>query len=490
MPENIKNIIEKTKAENLEKVCKKFGYVQKMIEELRATSSTIEKVNIIKKYCVYEPENVDVLKKHNDEKFDLVDFAKSVLYYTYHPLKHYNVTSDNIKKNPDIKGSCEVVTYGCFFGLLDDLSRRNVTGHDAIASVNLFTKDIPEFKDIIYCVIDKDLKTRASDKIINKAIPDLIPEFSVALAEKYDPKLVDWDKDWYVSRKIDGVRCFAFVSIINERVEYGEKKHDYQIDFRSRAGNTFDTLDVVKDGIKALGLKKSDIGLGVVLDGELCLVDENGNEDFQGVMKELRKKDHTIPNPSFKIFDMLKENEFWSNKGNNDRPFSARLSDLKKIMENNTCPCLSVLEQEKIKDNCHFEQWVSKSTQNNWEGLMLRADKPYKGKRSKDLLKYKSFFDDEYEVIDVEMGPFRYVSDGQEAEEEMLSCVTIQHKGHQVRVGSGFSIEQRQEFYQDPQKIIGKVITVQYFAESNNQEGGTSLRFPTFKYLHGDRRST
>jgi hypothetical protein len=29
------------------------------------------------------------------------------------------------------------------------------------------------------------LKTRAGDKIINKAVPDLIPEFSVALADNY-----------------------------------------------------------------------------------------------------------------------------------------------------------------------------------------------------------------------------------------------------------------------------------------------------------------
>jgi DNA ligase-1 len=478
MPEN------KTKAENLEKVHKKFGYVQKMIEELRATSSTIEKVKIIKKYCVCEPKNVDV----GDEKFELTDFAKSILLYTYHPLWHYNVTSDNVKKNLEVKGSCEVVIYGNFFRLLDDLSKRNVTGHDAIASINGYKKDIPEFEDIIHCVIDKDLKTRAGDKIINKAIPGLIPEFSVALAEKYNTKLVDWTDSWYISRKIDGVRCFAFINIINERVEYGEKKYDYQIQFRSRVGNTFDTLNVIKDGIKALGLKKSDIGLGVVLDGELCLVDDNGNEDFQGVMKELRKKDHTIPNPSFKIFDMLEESEFWSNKGNSDRPFSVRLSGLRKVMENNSCSCLGVLEQEKIKDTTHFEQWISKSNQNNWEGLMLRVDRPYKGKRSKDLLKYKSFFDNEYEVADVEMGPFRYVKDGAECEEIMLSCVVIRHKGYDVRVGSGFTIEQRQCFYRNPKDILGKTILVQYFAETENQEGGISLRFPTFKYLYGDNR--
>jgi DNA ligase-1 len=71
----------------------------------------------------------------------------------------------------------------------------------------------------------------------------------------------------------------------------------------------------------------------------------------------------------------------------------------------------------------------------------------------------------------------------------MLSCVMIQHKGYIVRVGSGFSIEQRQEFYQDPNKILGKIIEVQYFEETKNQDGGISLRFPTFKILHGAART-
>ena len=42
-----------------------------------------------------------------------------------------------------------------------------------------------------------------------------------------------------------------------------------------------------------------------VFDGELCLIDDEGNEDFQGVMKEIRKKDHTIENPKYKIFDFI-----------------------------------------------------------------------------------------------------------------------------------------------------------------------------------------
>jgi len=433
-----------------------FNYVWGMVRDLRATSSTIDKQGIIEDYC-----------NHNSEA---ANFVKKILLYTYHPLWQYNVTSDNLKKKNSLRGK----SYKNFFDLLDDLKSHKITGHDAIGAVHTFidsqsNKD--NIEELIYCIIDKDLKTRAGDKIINKAIPDHIPEFSVALADKYDPDIVDWKDGWYVSRKIDGARCIAIVD------------DNGNTSFYSRTGKSFDTLDVVWGGIKTLGVTN------VVLDGELCLVDEDGDEDFQGVMKELRKKDHTIKNPSFKIFDMITHDEFYSKKGQSNRPYSIRLANLTEVMKKNTCKCLSVLEQDKVKDDDHFAEWTAKANKLGWEGVMLRSDAPYKGKRSKDLLKYKNFFDDEYEVVDTEMGPFRYVKDGAECEETMLSCVTIKHKGYDVRVGSGFSIDQRQEFYKNPKKILGKIITVQYFAESKNQDGGISLRFPTFKILHGQTRT-
>ena len=429
-----------------------FDYVWGMVRDLRSTSSTTDKQGIIEDYC-----------NHNSAA---ATFTKQILKYTYHPLWQYNVTSDNLKKKSKLRGK----QYKNFFVLLDDLKSRKITGHDAIGAVHTFIDSHPDHEELIYCIIDKDLKTRAGDKIINKAIPDHIPEFSVALADKYETKLVDWKDGWYVSRKIDGARC---ISIVDSNGD---------VSFYSRTGKTFDTLDVVARGIKALGITD------VVFDGELCLVDDEGNEDFQGVMKQLKKKDHTISNPSYKIFDMISHDEFYSKKGKQNKPYSIRYNNLREVMRNNSCVCLSVLGQELIKDDDHFAEWTGKAKEYSWEGLMLRADEPYKGKRSKDLLKYKSFNDDEYQVVDIEMGPFRYVKDGAECEETMLSCVTIKHKGYDVRVGSGFSIEQRQDFYKHPKKILGKIITVQYFSESENQDGGISLRFPTFKILHGGSR--
>ena len=429
-----------------------FDYVDEMVRDLRATSGTIEKENIINDYC--------------NRNTAAAVFAKNILLYVYHPMWQYNVTSDNLKKKHQLSGR----DFGDIFFLLNALKDRQVTGHDAIGAVNTFVNNHAEYKELIHCIIDKDLKTRAGDKIINKAIPDWIPEFSVALADKYEPDLVDWNEGWYVSRKLDGCRLVAIVDDNSDAIFY------------SRAGKTFETLNVVASGIKSLGVKN------VVFDGELCLVDENGDEDFQGIMKQLKKKNHTIPNPSYKIFDMISHDEFYSKKGDSNKPYSIRYDNLRHVMKNNSRVCLDVLGQELIKNDDHFSEHTGRANEYGWEGLILRADTPYKGKRSKDLLKYKSFFDDEYVVLDVENGPFRYVKNGKEVEEKMLSCVVIEHKGHKVRVGSGFTIDQRQEFFKHPNRLINKQITVQYFSESENQQGGLSLRFPTFKYLHGEKR--
>ena len=430
-----------------------FEHLYGFVRDLRATSSTLDKVDIIKDYAA-----------HNNEG---AYFIKKILLYTYHPLWQYNVTSDNLKKKSHLRGN----VYESIFDLLNALKNRTITGHDAIGAVNSFIDNQREYEELIHCIIDKDLKTRAGDKLINKALPDFIPTFSVALADKYVPKIVNWKDNWYASRKIDGARCIAIVD------DKGNST------FYSRTGKVFDTLNVVHDAIRSMGL------VNVVLDGELCLVDEDGLEDFQGVMKELRKKDHVIPNPVYKIFDLLTHDEFYSQKGSSSRPFSIRVKDLEYVMtQDNKNKCLVQLEQTLIKDEHHFQQLVKEASNNGWEGLMLRADEPYKGKRSKDLLKYKTFFDDEYIVQDVSFGPFRYVKDGQECEEIMLSNITIDHKGYKVDVGSGFTIEERQAFYKDSSKILNKTVLIQYFEETENEKGGISLRFPTLKIIHGQER--
>tara|TARA_B100001115_G_C15835210_1_gene417486 strand:- start:1326 stop:2405 length:1080 start_codon:yes stop_codon:yes gene_type:complete len=356
------------------------------------------------------------------------------------------------------------------FQLLDLLRNRKITGHTAIGEVNSWLKNNQEAKDVFYLILEKSLKIRASVKIINKAIPDLIPTFSVALAEKFDEKALEKkinfiDDDWYVSRKLDGVRCLVFVD------ELGNTE------VRSRAGKQIKTLMNLESYIKSFNVKS------VVFDGEICKVDSNDNENFQGIMKEINRKNHQITDFKYFAFDLLTLKEFHERQST--RNLTERINKLKDVVgDNQYVNCLS---QGLVKSEEHFHMIQSKIPE-GWEGLMLRKDSTYKGKRSKDIYKVKKFYDSEYKVIDITTGPFRYVKEGVEVEENMLSAVIIMHKGNRVNVGSGFTIDERKHYYKDPSNIMDKTITVQYFEESQSQNGDYSLRFPVVKYIHGSKR--
>ena len=416
------------------------------IDEMQATSSSLDKVKILKKQSNY---------------------IQGILEYTYNPYKQYNVTSKTCIKNKNIINAYFGKT---IFDLLDDLNNRHMTGHAAIGAINYFINKNLEYKDIIYNILDKDLKIRTGAKVINKAFPGLIPEFNVALAQNYDGKC-DWNDSWYASRKLDGVRCLAVVDEKGECTLY------------SRMGKEFTTLNKVKEAIEATNI------INTVFDGEICLIDEDGNEDFQGVMKQLRRKDHQIENPTFMIFDGIYKPDF--DKGKSKIKLSDRLSTLRTWLydhnsRNPNQSTLRYLDQAQITDGRHFDMWGQMANDGNWEGFMLRKDVGYEGKRSKNLLKVKTFHDAEYEVLDAEFGPMAVVRDGKEKQETMLSQVWIKHKGWWVKVGSGFSQEQRIKYTNE--NIIGLTITVQYFEETKNDKGGISLRFPTVKHIYEQKR--
>ena len=425
-----------------------FLRTQDFMTAMAETSSVLDKVQIL----------------------EAADFTtRRVLYWTYNKYKQFHVGPDNIKKRKDLVA--ETCDYLDLFDLLEDLNGRVITGHDAISQVNAYIRDNPENEELVHLILDRNLKIRASEKLINRACDNLIPTFDVALAASYDEKMekkVDFERQsWMVSRKLDGVRCLVIVDENGKATSW------------ARSGKQFQTLQKVEEEIESLGMKS------VVFDGEMCILDENGDEDFQNCMKQIRRKDHTITNGLYQTFDLIDLPDF--QQGTSDDTFFTRLGRLRDVVGDDA-KMISVLHQEQISDNDHFQEWRQRSQDADWEGLMLRLDVPYKGKRSKDILKVKLMHDAEYRVKDTAFGPFRYVVSGREVEEEMLSAVMIEHRGNTVRVGSGFTIEQRQHFFKHPEDIVGKIITTQYFEETKSQQGTFSLRFPVVKVIHGDER--
>jgi DNA ligase-1 len=424
--------------------------IQNFVTESNQTNSNTDKLNVLKKYA-------------NNES------VCSALNYTYNTFKQYGVTSENCKKNSNL------IKYGYtdLAKLLDDLNDRFITGHLAISCVNGFVEANKAYEELIFNIIDRNLKTRSTTSMINKVIPGLIPTFDVALANSFDEKMskkVNFNEDvWYVSRKLDGCRCICIID------ENGEPK------YFSRAGNEFLTLKNLDAEIISLGLKN------MVIDGEICMLDENGNENFQGIIKEIKRKDHTIENPFFYMFDLLTLEEFVNKEGTLD--FSVRDVQLDNLFFEKEFKNIGYLEQKILLDERMLTHYIGLAKENGWEGLMLRKDAPYQGKRSNDVLKVKQFYDAEYIVVDIENAVNRVIVDGKEVEEMMMRNVVIEHKGSRVQVGSGFSHEQKRYYFEHPEEILGKQITVQYFEETHNQNGGISLRFPTVKAIYETKRN-
>ena len=356
------------------------------------------------------------------------------------------------------------------FNLLDKLSSREITGNKAIATIEAVRAMLDSDSQLILdYLLGRDWKAGLSKNTINKVFPDLVPDFSVALASTYEAKRIIEGDTWFISHKLDGVRCVAIKS---------SKKWK----FWSRQGKEFLVLSKLAQELETVFNDMDNI----VLDGELCIVDENGKEDFTSIMKLIRKKDYTIENPMYKIFDYLPLDKFY--KKESATIMSDRLLALESVIGDTKYNTFMQLEQVEMTADS-FAAMIKKSEENGWEGLILRKDCSYKGKRSQDLLKYKSYFDAEYTVDSIDTGEMTFPTPGGGIENyECVRSLQITHKGNTVSVGSGLSKEQRIAFFENPDLILNKTITVCYFEETKNQKNKFSLRFPTLKHIFDKKR--
>jgi DNA ligase-1 len=436
--------------------------MQQLIQDLQRLSTFLDEMNSSSS----SNAKLDILRKWTNDQF-----LVQVFHYTYHPYKKYGVHSRVLKKHSELKLSESV--YDDLFYLLDDLAERNITGHSAIQCVNTFVDLIPEdLQKFVHYILDRDLRMGASLTSIFKIHPNIVPTFDVALAHPYSPTRIDLAKEeWYGSRKLDGVRCIC-------------RKEGNSVTFLSRNGKEFETLGRLTEEI----LK---IPGSFVFDGEICIVDKNGKEDFQGIMKEIRRKDHTIANPKFLVFDYLSLAQFDTQGKCADNPeLKIRTEKLKETLHINSVDrnFIEPVNHILVQDETQFSEMVKEAEKEGFEGVMLRKNIPYEGKRSHNLLKVKKFHDAEYRVLTTVNGKIRWIEGGVTVERETLSSIVIEHKGSLVSVGSGFSKEQREKYYKNPEELVGKMITVQYFEESTNQSGGYSLRFPVVKHIYESDR--
>jgi len=115
--------------------------------------------------------------------------------------------------------------------------------------------------------------------------------------------------------------------------------------------------------------------------------------------------------------------------------------------------------------------------------MIKNVDAPYECKRNTSWMKWKPTLSVDLQVIGVEEGTGRNVG-----RLGALVCNGVDDgKEITVNVGSGFSDEDRDDYWANSNLIIGRTAEILCDIITQNQDGTYSLRFPRFVRFRDDK---
>ena len=403
-----------------------------------------------------------VLQKYKDDRI-----VRRYLQIAFDPFKVFGISTKKLNK---IVGGTVINCIESVFDLFDYLENHN-TGSDADISVcqevlNLVSSNDREVGAVLEALICKDLSIGCDAKTINKEIPDLIPTFSVQLANKYfdKPQYVE-GKTFAVTTKIDGGRIIAL-------------KENGQVSFFTRAGQKYEGLVDLEDEMSRL------MPDNTCLDGEITLL-VRGNLSSKEAYKQTMKIVRQTTNPEkhgikMLVFDCMTAEEFKNQYCPND--YTVRRADAELLFNQIDFQYFELLPiLYRGSDTSKITELLEEEVANGEEGIMINiCDALYEFKRTNSLLKVKKMQTMDLEIIGFEEGTGRLVG--------TLGAILVRYKdGNVVKVGSGFSDEIRTLIWTEPSDFLGTIVEIQYFEETTNADGGKSLRFPIFKDFRPDK---
>lgn len=395
----------------------------------------------------------EILEENKDN-----ELLKKVLWFIYNPYIVTGLSSKKINKivNKQIKYAPAETIEEVF----EYLQEHN-TGTDIdIAYVLEFIQGKPD-QEMYGQIFTKELKLGITSKTINKVFPNLIPEFNVMLAEKYWDRMEELEKtnlDIIITQKYDGVRCVAI--------------HDKSgVKLFSRQGKPIEGLYDLEEQLLWLPFG--------CFDGELLLNKDNipSKDLYRETVTVVNSKDQDKKDIVFNIFDTCEIKEF--ENGYCSVPCIERkkiIQELEEQMKPDWWKSVPILYYGKYNKDI-VQQELNKQIALEHEGVMVNiANAPYEARRTKNILKVKAMQDCDLKIIGFEEGTGK--------NKGTLGAIIVDYKGFEVRVGSGFTDQDREYFWKNKDKLLGRVITVQYFEETTNKKDNSlSLRFPVYLEL-------
>jgi DNA ligase-1 len=256
--------------------------------------------------------------------------------------------------------------------------------------------------------------------------------FEPMLAAKWEDYKDKLTYPIYSQAKLDGIRC-----ILTKDGMF------------SRNGKPIISAPHIFDSVKPLFETNPDL----IFDGELY-ADKFAN-DFNKIVSLVKKTKPTT--------DDLKESKelieyHIYDLPSSDKNFVHRAYDLAILFETRKelHPHCRIVETYKVPSEDVVTELYEKYVEEGYEGQMLRLDGKYENKRSKNLLKHKSFVDEEYTILDI-------------CEGEGNRTGTAGYMVFQTAEGKPFKSnvkgtwDETAEMLKSKKQLIGKQATIKYF---------------------------
>lgn len=414
---------------------------------------TIEKMKELQE-AVGATQKQSILKKYENDQ----DFCQ-ILYYALNPMLSYKISEQTMNQSAPSNPNAPVVLCN-IYTICETLAARKALDDATVAQVCVFLDTCePCEREFYKKLLARTLRLGVTAKTVNKVIRDLIPQWEVQQAypiEQYPLKANVW---FALTQKLNGVRATF----------YNGKLY-------ARSGAPFEGLDHITD---ILAEEKFN---GMVFDGELTLLDKGNLSDNEAFRKSTGiinsdQADKTCI--CYTIFDVVNVHEFENNKClMTYKKRRAVLDGVAGLLQDAHVKVLPLLYAGT--DQSKIPELLDQMVREDKEGLMVNLDVPYKRKRHNGILKVKRFYTMDLPIVECEEGSGRL--------EGTLGAFVLDFKGNRVRVGSGFSDDQRMEYWNRRDELAGMLCEVKYKEISGNiATGAASLQFPIFVSLRTDK---
>jgi DNA ligase 1 len=302
---------------------------------------------------------------------------------------------------------------------------------------NSTTAEEQALKEVV-ALYAKQMKKKYSDSLETAGETKRIKPLLAGEWQKHKNKI---QYSCHVQPKLDGVRTLGF-------------RVDGKVVLQSRGGDFYDVKHI-QDQLESV------LGPDDVLDGELYI----HGTPLQTITSLVRRPQPGSKSLEYHLYDVVVEDVPWS-----ERYELLYGLDLKGASHVGRVATLTANSEEEVIE--HQKNFIEAG----YEGAIVRNGKGLyrEGYRSPDLLKVKTFCDDEFTIVGWKTGKGKFESC------PIFRCVTA--GGKEFDVTPKGTAEERVEMLRQADEIVGQLMKVKYFAYSPDGiplfPVGLSLRFP------------